>query len=102
MSKEQASPKRAVALLYNPKRSAAPTVVASGSHRIAEKIIATAVEAGVQIKQDPDLAELLAKIPVGEEIPATMYQTIAEILAFVYSVDTKYQKKNEEEDKKRL
>ncbi len=96
MSKEQASPKKAVALLYDPQKSAAPKVVASGAHRIAEKIIATAVEAGVQIKQDADLAELLAKIPVGEEIPATMYQTIAEILAFVYSVNSRYKEKIEE------
>ena len=84
---------KAVALLYDKKRGAAPQVVASGSGLIAEKIIATAQEAGVFIREDPDLVELLAKVPVGEEIPAELYQTIAEVLAFVYSVNTKFKEK---------
>ena len=84
---------RAVALLYDKTKGTAPTVVASGANLTAERIIATALEAGVHIRKDPDLVELLAKIPVGEEIPAELYQTIAELLAFVYSVNTKFKEK---------
>jgi len=87
---EKKSPKKAVALLYDQKKSDAPRVVATGSNMIAEKIIATAQEAGVVIKEDKDLVELLAKVPLGEEIPADLYQTVAEVLAFVYMVNEKY------------
>lgn len=93
MTNEQPKTKKAVALLYDQQKSSAPKVVASGSSLVAEKIIATALEAGVHIKEDRDLVELLAKIPVGEEIPAELYQTIAEVLAFVYSVNSVYKEK---------
>lgn len=92
---EGQKPKKAVALLYDKEKSLAPRVVASGSHLLAEKIIATALEAGVVIKEDKDLIELLAKVPVGEEIPPELYQTIAEVLAFVYSVNNKYKAKQD-------
>jgi len=87
---EKKSPKKAVALLYDQQKSDAPRVVATGSNLIADKIIATAQEAGVVIREDKDLVELLAKVPLGEEIPADLYQTVAEVLAFVYMVNEKY------------
>jgi len=87
---EKKSPKKAVALLYDQQRSVAPRVIATGTNLIADKIIATAQEAGVVIREDKDLVELLAKVPLGEEIPADLYQTVAEVLAFVYMVNEKY------------
>ncbi len=90
---EKKKREQAVALLYDEQKSSAPQIVASGKGKIAEKIIATAKEAGVHIQEDPDLVELLAKIPVGEEIPADLYQTVAEVLAFVYQVNEKYKLK---------
>ncbi len=92
---EEKKPIRAVALSYDEQRGAAPQVVASGSGLVADKIIETAREAGVFIREDPDLVELLAKVPVGEEIPPELYQTIAEILAFVYSVNEKFKTKHD-------
>ncbi|NOQ45965.1 MAG: flagellar biosynthesis protein FlhB [Desulfobulbaceae bacterium] len=90
---KQKSREKAVALLYDENKTSAPQVVASGSGLVAEKIIETAREAGVFIKEDPDLVELLAKVPIGEDIPAELYQTIAEVLAFVYSVNEKFKNK---------
>lgn len=84
---------KAVAIVYDEKESVAPRVVASGKGVVAEKIIATAREAGVHIKEDPDLVEILAKIPLGNEIPVELYQTIAEVLAFVYQVNNKFKQK---------
>lgn len=81
---------KAVALLYDQEKSTAPQVVASGSGLVAQKIIQTARDAGVFIKEDPDLVELLAKVPVGEEIPEDLYRSVADILAFVYLVNEKY------------
>ena len=84
---------KAVAIVYNENESAAPKVVASGKGVIAEKIIATAREAGIHIQEDANLVEILSKVPLGEEIPVELYQTVAEILAFVYQVNEKFKHK---------
>ena len=86
---------KAIAIIYNAKEAAAPKVVAAGKGLIAEKIIATAKEAGIHIQQDADLVELLSKIPVGDEIPTELYQTVAEVLAFVYQMNEKFKEKME-------
>lgn len=90
---EQKTINKAVAIVYDEKESAAPRIVASGKGIVAEKIIATAREAGVHIKEDPNLVEILAKIPLGNEIPVELYQTVAEVLAFVYQVNNKFKQK---------
>lgn len=80
----QLNAEQAVALLYDAKRNSAPKVVASGRGALAKKILSRAREAGVPIQEDPELVEILGKIPIGSEIPAELYQAVAEILAFVY------------------
>jgi flagellar biosynthesis protein len=84
---------KAIAILYNENESAAPKVVAGGQGLIAEKIIATAREAGIHIQEDANLVELLSKVPIGEEIPVELYQTVAEVLAFVYQMNEKFRQK---------
>lgn len=84
---------KAVALLYDKEKADAPQVIASGKGIIAQKIIETAKEAGVHIQADPDLAEILSKVPLGEEIPPELYQTIAEVLSFVYQMNDKFREK---------
>jgi flagellar biosynthesis protein len=86
-------PKKAIAILYEDGKNSAPKVIASGKGTIAEKIIETALEAGIHIQQDANLVELLAKVDVGEEIPVELYQTVAEVLAFVYKVNNKFKDK---------
>ena len=81
---------KAVALQYDSSRSDAPKIVASGLGELAATILEKAREAGVHIVEDPDLVEVLARIPVGDEIPEELYQAIAEILAFVYRVNGRY------------
>lgn len=90
---EQKPPDKAIAILYNENESAAPKVVASGKGLMAEKIIATAREAGIHIQEDANLVELLAKVPIGSEIPTELYQTVAEVLAFVYQINEKFKNK---------
>lgn len=84
---------KAVAILYDSQKSQSPKVIASGQGAIARKIIETAREAGVHIQEDANLVELLSKIDLGEEIPAELYQTVAEVLAFVYQVNEKFKNK---------
>jgi flagellar biosynthesis protein len=87
---------KAVAILYDDSKNTAPQVIASGKGLIARKIIETAREAGIHIQEDPNLIELLAKIPIGKEIPVELYQTVAEMLAFVYQINNKYREKIEQ------
>lgn len=89
---EKKKQQKAVALSYE-KEKGAPLVVASGQGAMAEKILSTAREAGVEVVADPDLVELLAGIPLGMEIPAELYQAVAEVLAFVYRVNKNYKDK---------
>ncbi|MBU1057425.1 MAG: EscU/YscU/HrcU family type III secretion system export apparatus switch protein [Proteobacteria bacterium] len=86
---------KAVAILYDEQKGSSPKVVASGKGEIARRIIETAREAGVHIQEDPNLVELLSKIKLGDEIPTELYQTVAEVLAFVYQVNEKFKNKME-------
>ncbi len=77
----------AAAIKYDSNGDSAPKVTASGRGIIAEKIIAIAEENGIPIKNDPDLVQILSKLNVGAEIPVELYRAVAEILAFVYSLN---------------
>jgi flagellar biosynthesis protein len=79
----------AVALGYESGKRA-PEVLARGAGLLAERIIALARAAGVPVKQDADLAEVLAGLEVGAEIPPELYEAVAEVLAFVYRMNERY------------
>ncbi|HKK89869.1 MAG TPA: EscU/YscU/HrcU family type III secretion system export apparatus switch protein [Desulfobacteraceae bacterium] len=81
--------RKAVALGYDVKKAAAPKVVAKGEGNIARRIIELAEEHDIPVKDDPDLIEVLSKLDIDEEIPPEIYVAVAELLAFVYSVNSK-------------
>ncbi len=81
---------QAVALHYDHDPKSTPKVVAMGRGDLAQQIIAAAEAAGVDIVQDPDLLEVLGRVPVGEDIPAELFQAVAEILAFIYRINGRY------------
>jgi len=75
----------AVALAYREKEHSAPTVLAKGQDYIAQKIREAAMEHGIQIVENPSLAQsLFAMCDVGDEIPDELYQAVADVLVFVY------------------
>ena len=75
----------AVALKYEEKSSKAPVVVAKGQDYIAKKIKEVAIEHGVYIVENKPLAQSLYSLcEIDEEIPADLYQAVADILVFVY------------------
>lgn len=78
---------KAAAISYDKETDPAPKVLASGSGLIAEKILEVARAAGIPIQEDPALAEILANIDPGQEIPPETYKVVAEILVFLYKVD---------------
>jgi flagellar biosynthesis protein FlhB len=73
----------AVALRYDPHADAAPVVVAKGERLVAERIKQIAREAGVPIFRDVTLARSLVELAEGGEIPAALYEAVAEILRVV-------------------
>lgn len=83
-------PRRASALKY--EGVGAPRVVAAGQGLIAERIVAAAREAGVAVREDAALAEALASLDLGREIPEDLYAAVAEALAWAYALDVRARK----------
>jgi len=86
----------AVALRYDIVKMNAPTVIAKGARLFAERIKQVAAEHNVPIVERKTVAQLLYKsVEVGQEIPETLYQVVAEILAYVYQIDSRAEKVRE-------
>jgi flagellar biosynthetic protein FlhB len=78
----------AVALRYDRKTMKAPTVVAKGIRLNAQKIRELAVQHQIPIMENKSLARMLFKhAKVGGEVPAQLYATVAEVLAWVYRIN---------------
>ncbi|MCP4080454.1 MAG: flagellar biosynthesis protein FlhB [Planctomycetaceae bacterium] len=78
----------AVALRYDRDKGGAPTVVAKGKDHLAFKIIEIAKANRVAVVQRKPLARAMYhNVPVGQEIPLELYQTVAEVLTYIYSID---------------
>jgi len=56
---------------------------------VAKKILELAREHNLHIHEDQNLVQLLARVPVGQEIPEDAFQLVAELLAFLYQTDQK-------------
>jgi flagellar biosynthetic protein FlhB len=78
----------AVALKYQANSMRAPIVVAKGADLIAKRIRELATEHNVPIVENPPLARTLYKrVEIGEDIPGDLYAAVAEVLAYVYSLN---------------
>jgi len=76
-----------VALKYEDGKMRAPRVVAKGSHLLALKIREIAQQHQVPLMEAPPLARALYHhAEVGDEIPQTLYNAVAEVLAYVYQL----------------
>jgi len=77
----------AVALKYEPEKNTAPMLIAKGQDYLALRIKEIAKENSVEIVENKQLARTLySTVEIGEQIPEDLYQTVAEVLAFVYSL----------------
>jgi flagellar biosynthesis protein FlhB len=77
--------KKASAIAYNDEEGI-PKLLAKGRDREAERIIALAKEAGIEIVEDSSLAALLdAGVKPGDFVPPWCWEAVAKILAFVIS-----------------
>ena len=78
---------QAIALHYDGKE--APTVTAKGYDEVAREIYRIAKENNIPMHEDAELASLLSRLDIGEEIPKNLYIAIAEVIAFAYLVSGK-------------
>ena len=80
-------PDVAVALLYDGEN--APRITAKGRGELADRMLQLAEKHGIPLQGDAELAAILAQIPVGNEIPESLYRAIAEVISFAYMVSGK-------------
>jgi flagellar biosynthetic protein FliR/FlhB len=77
----------AIAIKYEKGSDGAPIIVAKGADNVAIKIKEVAKENDIPIIENKPLARLIFnKLDIGSEIPADMYEAVAEILAVVYKL----------------
>ena len=79
--------KKAIALRYNQSREKAPRVVAKGAGFIADQILNAAKANAIPVYQNKTLTGMLMAVELDREIPADLYQAVAEVLAYVYRID---------------
>jgi len=92
MTQNQSKRAVAVALKHDPEKGGVPTVTAGGYGRLAEKILDLAFAAGIKVRQDADLAEILAALDLDSEIPPEAFAAVAEILSYVYELNVSVEK----------
>jgi flagellar biosynthetic protein FliR/FlhB len=77
----------AIAIRYDKKVSNAPIVVAKGADMTAQRIKDIAKENKVPIVENKPVARMLfSKVEIDEAIPVELYQAVAEIIAYVYTL----------------
>lgn len=76
-----------MAISYDPEHADVPIVTAAGQGLVAEEIIRRARSAGVPVTEDPRLAAVLSQLDVGNMIPPELYAVVAEVLAYVYRLE---------------
>jgi flagellar biosynthesis protein len=76
-----------VALRYN-ESDGAPRVVAKGYGDIAQAIMERAEKHGLYVHRSPELVRLLMRVDLDDRIPPELYVAVAELLAWVYQLET--------------
>lgn len=79
----------AVALDDGSGSDGVPHITATGRGAVAEQILNVAFERGIKVRQDADLAEILAKFDIDSPIPVEALAAVAEILSYVYLSNNK-------------
>jgi flagellar biosynthesis protein len=90
-SDKKSRQKKAVALRYDKGKDVSPKVIGKGIGLLAEKLLELARTHDIPIHEDADLVEVLSRLDLNEAIPESTYFIVAEILAFVYRTNKKYQ-----------
>lgn len=77
----------AVAIRYDEHGAGAPIVLAKGIDHLATKIREVGAGCGIPLVEAAPLARALYRhVDVDQQIPATLYQAVAQVLAYVYQL----------------
>lgn len=76
--------KTAVALKDSEGGKKVPRIAAAGRGALADKILALAFESGIKVREDSDLAEILASVEIDSPIPSEAFMAVGEVLSYVY------------------
>lgn len=76
----------AIALKYDREKDSAPRVIAKGLRLKAEKIREIAKQYNIPVMKNVSLANALFRVDVGEEVPEDLYDAVAEVLTFVFTL----------------
>ena len=80
----------AVAIKYDKETAEAPYVLAKGADYVANNIKEVAKQFDIEIVENKPLARMLYyNVEIGDQIPPELYQLVAEVLAYVYSIKNK-------------
>ena len=82
----------AVALRHDGTSGNLPKIVASGRGKLAEQILEYAFQNGIRVREDAELAEILAQLDIDSDIPSEAVIAVAEILARVYAANQQHDK----------
>ncbi len=96
IEKHEAEPvakRTAIALRYDMEKDAAPVILASGRGVIADEILRIANDNNIPMYENPNLANILAKLEIDSHVPPELYVLVAEVLFFVYQLDRMAEKR---------
>ncbi len=82
--------KKTIALKYD---KSAPEVIAKARGELAKKMLQIAQQYDISVYKDEDLAELLYKLELNQEIPETLYNAVAAVMAFCYEVNSEFRER---------
>jgi flagellar biosynthesis protein len=77
------------------KDDLAPKVLARGYGVTAQRMVELARDAGIPVREDRDLAEVLSVLGEGECIPEVLYEAFAIMLAGIYAANDRLEKRDE-------
>jgi flagellar biosynthesis protein len=75
---------RAVAIRHQAEADPTPRITAAGVGKDAEDIVALALQSGVRVREDRDLAEVLSSFEIDSLVPLEALRAVAEVLSYVY------------------
>ena len=76
-----------IALRFLPDKNNAPEIIASGRGVIAEKIRYIAEKNDIPVVDDRNTAQALIQFPEGTEIPPELYDAVAAVFGYIYSLE---------------
>ncbi|MDA9919860.1 EscU/YscU/HrcU family type III secretion system export apparatus switch protein [Luminiphilus sp.] len=72
----------AVAVEYG--RTSTPSVIAKGEGETARAMVERAFDLDLPVIEDETLQRLLSEVEIGEEVPESLYRSVAVVLSWVF------------------